>query len=340
MATDATPGESAPVIENKRLRGAVKPLVSGNKREREARRVVAGRRARRRRDNLAGHLFLLPWLLGFVLLVAGPMLGSLYLSFTEFNLFDAPEWIGLSNYTQMFTTDQRYLHSLRVTGLYVVLSVPLRLVVALGLAVALNRGLRGLNAYRAIFYLPSLLGGSVAIAILWRQVFGGDGLVNRTLADLGIQAPNWVADPDWSIYTLVLLGVWQFGSPAVIFLAGLRQIPGELTEAATVDGAGRARRFWSITLPLLTPLIFFNLVFQTIVAFQAFTPAFVVSNGTGGPVDSTLFYTLYLYIQGFGEFRMGYASAMAWVLLSIVGTFTAVAFWSSRFWVFYEDSRR
>jgi multiple sugar transport system permease protein len=292
-------------------------------------------------ENLWGYLFLAPWFVGLFVLTLGPMLASLYFSFTDYALLTAPEWVGLENYRRMFFEDGRYPQSLEVTFKYVFLSVPLELAFALLVAVVLNRGLRALGTYRAIYYLPSLLGGSVAIAIMWRQVFGGDGLLNQLLALLGWQgAPSWVSTPEYALYTLVVLRVWQFGAPMVIFLAGLRQIPQELYDAAAVDGAGRLQRFFSITLPLLTPIIFFNLVLQLIGAFQAFTPAFIVSGGTGGPADSTLFYTLYLYQEAFANFRMGYAAAMAWVLLLIIAVFTAANFLMSRYWVYYEDGGR
>jgi multiple sugar transport system permease protein len=291
------------------------------------------------RENMVGYLFLLPWFIGLFALTLGPMLGSLYLSFTRYDLLSAPQWIGLQNFTAMFS-DIRFLDSLRVTAIYVFLSVPLKLAVALLVALALNKGLRGLGIYRAVYYVPSLLGGSVAIAILWRQIFGQNGIVNQGLALLGIHGlSSWVANPDTSVYTLIILAAWQFGSPMLIFLAGLKQIPHEMYEAAGIDGAGPIGKFFRITLPLLTPIIFFNLVLQMIGAFQAFTPAFIVSSGSGGPYASTLFYTLYIYQQGFGYFHMGYASAMAWVLLMIIALFTAVAFTSSRFWVFYQDER-
>lgn len=225
-----------------------------------------------------------------------------------------------------------------MTLTYVIVSTPLQLAVALAVALVLNTGMRGLALYRSIFYLPSLIGASVAVAILWRQMFGARGLVNELLGRLGFtDLPGWVSDPRSALWTIVLLHVWTFGAPMVIFLAGLRQIPAQYYEAAAVDGASRWTRFVHITLPLLTPIIFFNLVLQTINAFQSFTQAFVVSGGTGGPSDSTLFYTLYLYQRGFGDFDMGYASAMGWVLLLIVAAFTAVNFALSRRWVFYDD---
>jgi multiple sugar transport system permease protein len=182
-----------------------------------------------------------------------------------------------------------------------------------------------------------LLGASVAIAVLWRTVFGEDGLFNEGLGLVGIEGRGWISEPETALWTLIVLNVWTFGSPMVIFLAGLRQIPASYYEAASIDGANRWRRFWSVTLPLLTPIVFFNLVLQIIHAFQSFTQAFIVSGGTGGPADSTLFYSLYLYQRGFGNFDMGYASALAWLLLLMVGAFTAINFWASKYWVFYHD---
>jgi multiple sugar transport system permease protein len=205
------------------------------------------------------------------------------------------------------------------------------------LAVVLDRGVRGMAFYRSIFYLPSLLGTSVAIAILWKRVFGSDGLVNQALALIGVQGQSWISEPGTALSTLIVLNVWTFGAPMVIFLAGLRQIPTMYYEAATVDGAGRWARLRHVTIPLLTPIIFFNLVLQMIGAFQTFTQAFVVSGGTGAPSDRTLFYTLYLYQRGFGSFQMGYASALAWLLLLIIAAFTALNFLLAKRWVFYGD---
>ena len=289
------------------------------------------------RDNKAGYLFLLPWLIGLVVIVAGPMFASLYLSFTNYSLIQAPEFIGLDNYVRMFN-DPRLHKSLAVTFIYVIVGVPAQLIVALAIAMLLNEGMKGLAFYRSIFYLPSMLGASVAIAVLWRQMFEVDGLVNQVLRQFGIPATtSWIADPQWALWTIILLHVWTFGSPMVIFLAGLRQIPGMYYEAASVDGASRWAQFRKITLPLLSPIIFFNLVLQVINAFQSFTQAYVVSNGTGGPADETLFYTLYLYQRGFVQFQMGYASAMAWLLVVIIAVFTAINFYFSKRWVFYGD---
>lgn len=289
-----------------------------------------------RHDGKWALFFLGPWFLGLAVIVAGPLLASLYLSFTDYDLLSDANFIGIENYLDMWG-DRRLRSSLVVTFTYVLISVPLQLAAALGLAMLLDRGLRGLAFYRSAFYLPSLLGSSVAIAILWRQLFGANGLVNQLLAIFGYSGPGWVSHPDYALGTLMILNVWTFGSPMVIFLAGLRQIPSMYYEAAQLDGASKVRQFFSVTLPLLSPIIFFNLVLQIINAFQTFTQSYIVSNGTGGPVDSTLFYTLYLYQQGFGNLNMGYASAMAWLLLLIIAAMTAANFLLSKYWVFYND---
>ncbi|RBM12702.1 carbohydrate ABC transporter permease [Streptomyces sp. PT12] len=290
----------------------------------------------RSRDNKAAAFFLAPWVIGLLGITIGPMVASLYLAFTDYNLLQDPEFTGLDNIRRMFS-DDRLAQSLQVTFTYVIVSVPLQLAVALALALLLDRGIRGLSLYRSVLYLPSLLGASVAIAVLWRLVFGTEGLVNAFLALFGVEGPGWVTEPDTALGTLIILHVWTFGAPMVIFLAGLRQIPRELYEAAATDGASRRRQLFSITLPLLSPIIFFNLVLGLIGSFQSFTQAFIVSNGTGGPSDSTLFFSLYLYQEGFTSFRMGYASTLAWLLLIIIGAFTALNFWASKYWVFYND---
>jgi multiple sugar transport system permease protein len=288
------------------------------------------------RTGRAGYLFLIPWMLGVVLITVVPMLASLYLSFTNYRLGGTPEWAGLANYRRMIS-DPTFAASAVVTAKYVFISVPLQLGFALLVAVTLNRGVRGLALYRSVYYLPSLLGGSVAVAVLWRQLFASDGLLPELVGKVGIQMGSWISDPAHALDTLIVLHVWTFGSPMIIFLAGLRQIPEELLEAARVDGANAIRRFLWVTLPLLSPVIFFNLVLQLIGAFQAFTPAYIISSGTGGPADSTLFYTLYLFQSGFQNFEMGYASALAWVLFVVIGMFTAANFIASRYWVHYEN---
>ncbi|MFD5752782.1 carbohydrate ABC transporter permease [Streptomyces sp. NPDC127033] len=292
----------------------------------------APHRPRRRRREGAAWVFLSPWVLGASVLTLLPMAVSLYLSFTDYDMFNAPNWVGLRNYTQMFTEDPRYWRSVGATLGYVVIAVPLQLGLALAVALALKSVRRGKGFYRSAFYAPSLLGASMSIALVWRAIFNDGGTVDELLGTGG-----WVNRPGWALLAVALLTVWQFGSPMVIFLAGLQQIPSELYEAAAVDGASRWRQFLSITLPMLSPVLFFNLVLQTIQAFQVFTPAFAVSAGKGGPADSTLFYTLYLYDRGFVASHMGYASAMAWVLLLAIGAITVVLFRTSRSWVFYAD---
>ncbi|MFE5320505.1 carbohydrate ABC transporter permease [Paenibacillus sp. NPDC056579] len=289
------------------------------------------------KKNAVAYLFLLPWFIGLFALTVGPMINSFYYSLTKFDVISPPEFIGFDNYRTMFTADPRFYTSLKVTVIYVFASVPLKLAFALLVAALMNKGLRGLGFYRTLYYLPTLLGGSVAIAVLWRKIFGGSGVVNQFLLSFGIEAPDWIANPKYALYSIVALSVWQFGSSMIIFLAGLKQIPQDFYEASQVDGASKWKQFVYITLPLLTPVIFFNLVIQLISAFQAFTQSFIISGGTGGPMDSTLFYTLYLYMKGFSFYEMGYASAMAWVLLVIIGIFTAIIFFSSKYWVHYGD---
>ncbi|WP_239160124.1 carbohydrate ABC transporter permease [Virgisporangium ochraceum] len=298
----------------------------------------ASRRPSKWREGIAGYVFLSPFLLGLMGITAIPMLYSLYLSFTNYELLGrTSDWIGFENYIELFTNDPQFWHAVQVTLVFALVAVPLKLAVALGVAMLLNRERRGTGLFRGLFYLPSLLGGSVAIAIIWRAMFDRDGAFNSLLAFFGVEGKPWVNDPDWALETLMLLAIWQFGAPMVIFLAGLKQVPQELYEAAAVDGAGAWRRFRNITLPMLSPVIFFNLVLETINGFQGFTSAFVLSDGTGGPTDSTLMYTLQLYNRGFTEFEMGSASAMAWVFLLSIGLITVALFSTGRMWVHYAD---
>jgi multiple sugar transport system permease protein len=283
-----------------------------------------------------GLIFLSPWLVGLVLLTALPIFAAFYLSLTDYDLLSAPQFTGFDNFSRMISDDD-FWDALWVSFKYVFISVPFVVGFALLVALVLNQGLRMMGVYRAAYYLPSLLGGSVDIAVLWQQIFGRGGLMNELLGVFGVAEQSYVASPNTALWTLILLNVWQFGSPMIIFLAGLKAIPRSLLEAARVDGANRFRAFLYITLPLLTPLIFFNVVMQTINSFKAFTPAYVVSGGTGGPLNSTLFYTLYIYQEGFQRFRMGYASALAIVLLIIIGGITGFFFLTSRYWVFYQE---
>ncbi|MFD8461233.1 carbohydrate ABC transporter permease [Streptomyces antimycoticus] len=299
--------------------------------------ATGGKRAPKRERQGAAWVFLSPWVLGAAVLTLLPMAVSLYLSFTDYDMFDAPQWIGFRNYTQMFTEDPRYWRSVITTLTYVVIAVPLQLAMALVVAIALKSVKRGKGFYRSAFYAPSLLGASMSIALVWRAIFNDGGSVDNLLSGMGIDIGGWINKPGWAILSVALLTIWQFGAPMVIFLAGLQQIPVELYEAAAVDGASWWRQFRSITIPMLSPVLFFNLVLQMIQALQVFTPAFAVSAGKGGPADSTLVYTLYLYDRGFTASHMGYASAMAWALLLAIGVVTAVLFRTSRAWVFYAN---
>ena len=297
------------------------------------------RRSRRAAETRAGYAFLTPWLLGFLLLTAGPMLASLYLAFTNYNLFSAPEWIGFDNFTRMFS-DPQYLQSVKVTSIYVLVGTPIKLAAALAVAMLLNTKRRGQGAYRSIFYAPSLIGASVSIAIVWKAMFIDDGVVDQIGQVFGREPGGWVGNPSMTMPMMILLTVWQFGAPMVIFLAGLKQVPNELYEAAEMDGAGSVRKFLRITLPMLSPVLFFNLLLETIHSFQIFGSAFIISGGTGGPAGSTLFYTLYLYRRGFVDFQMGYAAAMAWVLVLVVGIITFIFFKTSKSWVHYSGETK
>jgi multiple sugar transport system permease protein len=296
------------------------------------------KKEKKQKDNLAGYLFVSPWIIAFLLFTLIPMVISLVLAFTNYDLLGKEfDYIGSANFDRMFNNDVRYMRSVDATVKYVVASVPLRLIMALGVAMLLNTDRRGVYFYRAAFYAPSIVGGSVAIAVMWRQIFGFDGIVNGFLNVFSIDPRYWLGDPQTAIWTLILLAMWQFGSPMLIFLAGLKQIPEQLYEAASIDGANGIQKFIRITLPMLTPIIFFNVIMQTIQAFQQFTQAFIISGGTGRPLDTTLFYALYLYQRAFGDFDMGYASAMAWVMLLVIAFLTFVNFALSKYWVHYEN---
>jgi multiple sugar transport system permease protein len=293
------------------------------------------RLGRFRNDNLAGYLFIAPWLIGFFVFTIIPIIASFYFAFTEYDLLSAPRWVGFANFERMFTRDPRYWDAVKATLYYVFTAIPLRLAFALAVAMLFNTHRRGVSFYRAAYYAPSIVGGSVAVAVMWRSIFGTEGLMNAVTGFFGLPPVTWLGNPSTAIWTLILLGVWQFGSPMLVFLAGLKQIPHELYEAAEMDGAGRWNRFVKITLPMLTPVIFFNLVLQLISGFLVFTQAFIVTGGA--PLDTTLFYALYLYKRAFETFQMGYASAMAWAMLLVIALFTALVFKSSSMWVYYES---
>ena len=285
------------------------------------------------RDKVAAFICCLPFIIGFFVFLVVPMGMSLYYSFTTFNMLSSPRWTGFDNFVRMWN-DARFWSSLRATFYFAFASVPLRLIFALAIAMLLLRARRLVGVYRAMYYLPSILGGSLAVAILWGRLFAINGVFNEGVLEFFGLNQNfpWLGNVNTAIWTLILLAVWQFGSSMLIFLASLKQIPEQLYEASSIDGAGRVRQFVKITLPLLTPTIFFNLVMQTIAGFLAFTQAFVITRGE--PMDSTLFYALYMYRQVFDFGNAGYGSAMAWVMLAIIGTLTGLLFLTKRFWVY------
>lgn len=302
------------------------------------RRDPLARRPRRsrmaRRENLEGWLFASPWILGFLIFTLGPMVASAVLSFAEWDIVTAPQWVGLGNF-ERFVADESAIHALQVTTIYAVVSVPLQIVLGVLLALLLNAKISGLRIYRTVYYLPAVLSG-VAVALLWRWIFSKDfGLLNLGLGLIGIDGPGWLTDPNWALSALILMSLWGVGASMVIYLAGLQGIPSELYEAAKVDGAGPIHRFFSVTLPLLTPVLFFQLIMGIIRSLQVFVQALVMTNG--GPADATLFYVLHLYRNAFLYFRMGYASLLAWVLFIYVLILTLLVFRSSRAWVYYES---
>jgi multiple sugar transport system permease protein len=288
-------------------------------------------------ENGTGYLFILPWIIGFIAFTAIPFVALFYFSFTNYDLLSAPKWIGLDNFIRMFTTDEKFVTSLKVTFFYVLTAIPLRLIFALFIAMLLNMKIKLVGLYRTAFYVPSIIGGSVAVAVMWGQLFGLNGAVNGIVGMLTGTSPNtsWIANPDTALWTLILMAIWQFGSPMIIFLAGLKNIPDSYYEAAVVDGANAFHRFVKITLPLLTPVILFNLVMQIIGGFMTFTQGLIITSG--GPLDRTLFYQLYVYRQGFEFLDMGYAAALSCFLLVIVAVLTALVFKSSSSWVHYES---
>ena len=289
-------------------------------------------------QRLLGYGYLTPYLIGLVVFTTVPFLASLYLSFTRYDLMNPPIWTGLSNYERLFTGDRTFIKSLNVTLIYVFLTVPLKLAFALFIAAILNYKLKFINLFRTAFYVPSILGGSIAIAVLWRYLFASEGLVNMVLTGVGLTPVDWFGDPTNALFTITLLRCWQFGSAMEIFLAALQSNDKSLYEAAAIDGAGKVTTFILITLPLLTPVIFFNLVMQMVQAFQEFNGPYIITQG--GPLKSTYLLPLYIYEEAFKKFNMGYASAIAWVLFVIIMVLTLVAFWSSRKWVYYAGDKR
>lgn len=327
---------------------ATRVIVTGQKssrrallrRERQEHLNRPGQKARLRKESLAGYGFLIPWLIGFLGLTIIPMVYSLYLSFTSYNIFQPPKWIGLDNYIRMFTSDPAFIQSAQITLIYVLVGTPITLIAALLVAMLLNYRDKGAGFFRSSFYAPSLIGGSVSVAIVWRAMFSNDGPVDNSLSFFGIDLGGWIGNPDLVLPAMILLSIWQFGATMVIFLAGLKQIPKELYEAAEMDGAGAFHRFRAVTIPLLSPVIFFNLLLGLIGAFQVFASAYIISNGSGGPAGMTNFITLYLYKRGFSDGQMGYASAIAWVLLVVVAIIAFILFRTQKSWVHYSGDSK
>ncbi len=282
-----------------------------------------------------GLLYISPWIIGFLVFQLYPFVSSFVYSFTDYSITNTPSFLGFKNYISMFKNDDLFYQSLGITIKYVFMSVPMKLAFALLVAMILNIKLKFVNIFRTVYYLPSILGGSVAVAVLWKFLFMKEGVVNKVLSVLHIPSVDWLGSPNVALFTIGLLTVWQFGSSMVLFLAGLKQIPAELYEAGTVDGASKIRMFFTITIPLLTPIIFFNLIMQMVNAFQDFTGPFVITGG--GPLNSTYLYAMKLYDEGFKFYKMGYASALSWVLFLLILAFTALTFKSSQSWTHYED---
>jgi multiple sugar transport system permease protein len=298
-------------------------------------RYYSGRR--QLREDIAGYVFISPWLIAFLAFAVIPMIMSLVYSFTDYDILGSPVFNGIANYKFM-VKDVRFWKSLQVTFTYAFVAVPLRLVFAFFIAALFKRGSRMIRFYQAVYYLPSLVGGSITIAVIWRRIFDINGLFNDFLKAIGINNPiSWIGRSSTALGVIIVLAVWQFGSSMLIFLAGLRQIPKTYYEAASIDGAGWFSQFFRITLPQMTPIIFFNLVMQLINGFTVFSQAFIISGGKGEPQDSTLVYALYLYLQSFSYYRMGYGSALAWVLVIIIAVLTALIFKTQDRWVYYES---
>ena len=292
-----------------------------------------------RQESAWAYLFILPWGIGFIALTIGPMLASLYYSFTRFNIIDSPVWIGLENYQRVFQ-DPLFWKSLQVTLYYAALALPLGLVLGLFVAVLLNQKIPGVSLWRTTYYLPSVISG-VAVAVLWVRIFNPKiGLLNTMLDRVGINGPGWLQDPNWAIPALVIMGLWSIGGTMIIYLSGLQGVPTAMYDAAKVDGANRLQAFRYVTLPMISPVIFYNLVMGLIGTFQYFTIAYTATGAAGNPARSTLFYNLYLYQSAFRYFEMGYASTMAWILFFIVLVLTLLIFRSSSIWVYYEGQKK
>lgn len=325
--------ETRVIVTGEKQRGVLR-------RRRPENATRSSQRRREWRETAAGYGFLIPWLIGFFGLTIIPMVYSLYLSFTRYNIFQPPKWVGFDNYVRLFTNDPQFIQSAQITLVYVLVGTPITLAAALIVAMLLNYRDKGSGFFRSAFYAPSLIGGSVSVAIVWRAMFGSEGPVDNALSFFGLDIGGWIGNPALVLPAMIVLAIWQFGATMVIFLAGLKQIPKELYEAAEMDGAGAWHRFRTVTLPMLSPVIFFNLLLGLIGAFQVFASAYIISNGSGGPAGMTNFITLYLYKRGFSDGQMGYAAAIAWVLLIVVAVIAFILFRTQRSWVHYAGDNR
>jgi multiple sugar transport system permease protein len=298
--------------------------------------VYAGKRRRVSEESRAGWLAISPWIVGFLIFTLGPVIASLYFSFTKYDVISSPRWVGLANYRRLFTKDELFPKALWNTFVYTILYVPLHTILALLIATLLNEARKLKGIYRTVFYLPSIT-PAVATAYLWITLLNpNDGLVNRTLRFLHLPAPAWTVDPNWTKMTVVISQLWVLGGAMIIFLAALNGVPQTLYEAATLDGAGVLRRFWNVTVPMISGVIFFVATVALINAFQVFTQSYVMFDENGGPEHSALFAVMYLFQRAFAYFQMGYAAAIAWVLFVIIVTFTVLQFGVSKRFVYYE----
>ena len=288
----------------------------------------------RRRNNVA-YIYMLPWLIGIAVFFVYPFIISFYYSLCDYHPMKEPIFVGFDNYVKLFTNDDEFGKSVKATLLYTLYTVPCKLIMSLFIAMLLNKARKGIGILRTIYYLPSLFGGSIAVAVLWKIMFNDQGMVNSWLHFFGISTVSFLGDPNLALPTLSLLEVWQFGSSMIMFLAALKQVPSSLYEAARIDGAGSVKRFFSITLPGISPIIFFCIIMQTLNALQNFTSAFVITKG--GPLQSTYMLGVKLYNDGFKLYKMGYASATSWIIFAIMALFTLVLFATSKYWVFYSD---
>ncbi len=296
----------------------------------------------RRREAIAGYLFISPWLIGFIVFFAGPAVISFVMSFTKWNIVGDPRWIGLDNFIEIFTGDKNFWNSVFVTFKYAFIYIPLMTVLSLITAVALNSKVKGVGFFRTLFYMPSIAPAIAASLVFMWILQPTYGLLNVILSYFGIEGPNWFKDPRFAIWGIIMIAMWRLGSSAIIYLAGLQNVPAQLYDAAEVDGANGWQKFWNVTLPMITPILFFQVVVELIGVFQTFTPAYVVSqsNGYAGPIKELYFYMLYVYVKGWQNLQMGYASALSWILTVFILLITVLIFRSSPYWVYYEAEKK